>query len=380
VTAIHTALVVGAGIGGLTAAVALRRQGIKVDLIEIKPFMSVYGVGIIQPNNTLRALDKIGLASACVEAGAAFPGWRIHDAAGNVLMDAPSTSDAAPGYPPYNGITRPKLHSILTDAANDTGAAIHFGVSINQFEDTPAGVNVRFTNGESGLYDLIVGSDGLYSDMRRRLFGNSYRSQFTGQGVWRYNLPRPADLEWGALFVGPDSKVGLVPLSPTLMYMLIVTAEHGSPRMEGARMADEMRQRLARYTTGLVAQLKPLITDAEAVVYRPMESVLLPSPWMKGNVLLIGDAAHSTTPHLAQGAAMAIEDAVLLGELMGEDAPVLDLLDEFMKRRFARVKFVVDSSLQIGAWEMEEWQGIQKADANPGGLLHSATLALMAPY
>jgi 2-polyprenyl-6-methoxyphenol hydroxylase-like FAD-dependent oxidoreductase len=377
-TAIRKALVVGAGIGGLTAAVALRRQDIEVDLVEIKPFMSVYGVGIIQPNNTLRALDKIGLARACVEAGAAFPGWRIYDASGNVLMDAPSTSDAAPDYPPNNGITRPKLHDILMRAAVGAGAAIHFGVRIDRFQDTAAGVDVRFTNGETGRYDLIVGSDGLHSDLRRRLFGDAYQPQCTGQGVWRYNLPRPTDLEWGALFVGPDTKVGLVPLSPTLMYMLIVTAD-GDTRMEGARMADEMRRRLASYT-GLVEQLKALITDADAVVYRPMESVLLPPPWMKGNVLLIGDAAHSTTPHLAQGAAMAIEDAVLLGELMGGDAPVPKLLEEFMNRRFARVKFVVDSSLQIGAWEMEEWEGIHNPDADPGRLLHSATLALMAPF
>lgn len=378
-TAIGKALVVGAGIGGLTAATALRQQGIDVDLVEIKPILTVYGVGIIQPNNTLRALDKIGLAQACVDAGGTFPGWRIHDAAGNVLMDAPSTSDAAPRFPPNNAITRPKLHKILTDAATDAGTAIRFGVAIDDLENTDDGVDVRFTTGETGRYDLVVGSDGLYSDVRRRVFGDAHRPQPTGQGVWRYNLPRPADLEWGALFVGPDSKVGLVPMSPTLMYMLIVTAEPPDARMEGPQMADEMRRRLGSYT-GLVEQLKPLITDPEAVVYRPMESMLLPSPWMKGRVLLIGDAAHSTTPHLAQGAAMAIEDAVLLGELMGRDAPVPDLLDEFMTRRFARAKFVVDSSLQIGAWEMEEWQGIHNTDANPGGLLHTATLALMDAY
>lgn len=378
-SAVDKALVVGAGIGGLTAATALRRHGIEVDLVEVRPVITVYGVGIIQPNNTLRALDKIGLASACVETGAAFPGWRIYDAAGTVLMDAPSTSDAAPAFPPNNGITRPKLHQILSEAATDSGAVIQFGVTISDLEDGEEGVDVRFTNGESGRYDLVVASDGIYSDTRRRLFGDAHQPQFTGQGVWRYNLPRPADLEWGALFVAPDSKVGLVPLSPSLMYMLIVTSEPGNPRMEGAHMADEMRRRLKSYT-GLVEQLKPLITDDEGVVYRPMESMLLPSPWMKGRVLLIGDAAHSTTPHLAQGAAMAIEDAVLLGELMGRDAPLPELLDEFMARRFDRVKFVIDSSHQIGEWEMEEWRGIHNPDANPGGLLHSATLALMEDY
>jgi len=378
-SAIGKALVVGAGIGGLTAATALRQQGIAVDVVEIKPTSSVYGVGIIQPNNTLRALDEIGVARACVAAGASYPGWRIYDATGQVLMDAPGSSDAAPAFPPNNGITRPKLHEILTDAATGAGARLRFGVAIDHLDNGDDGVAVTFTDGRSDRYDLVVGCDGLYSDLRKRLFGNAYEPQFTGQGVWRYNLPRPADLEWGALYVGPDSKVGLVPLSPSLMYMLIVTSEPGNPRWQGPTLADEMRKRLKSYT-GLVERLKSLIVDPEGVVYRPMESMLLPAPWMQGRVVLIGDAAHSTTPHLAQGAAMAIEDAVLLGELMGRDAAVPDLLDEFMDRRFTRAKFVRDCSLQIGAWEMEEWRGVVNPDADAGGLLHRATLALMDAY
>jgi len=378
-TAIRKALVVGAGIGGLTAAVALKRQGIDVDVIEINRQMSVYGVGIIQPNNTLRALDRIGLARACVEAGAPYPGWRICDAAGKLLMEAPSGNEAAPDYPPNNGITRPKLHDILTEAAMTAGANLQFGTAIDQLVDDGAGVDVRFTDGTAGRYDLVVGCDGLYSSLRRRLFGDGNEPQFTGQGVWRYNLPRPTDLEWGALFEGPSSKVGFVPLSPTMMYMLIVTAEPGNPRFEQARMAEEMRNRLAGFS-GIVEELKPLITDPDGVVYRPLETMLLPSPWMKGNILLIGDAAHATTPHLAQGAAMAIEDAVLLGELMGKDQPLSQLLEEFMARRFPRAKFVVESSKQVGEWEMEAWKGINNPDAHPGELLYTATLALMKPF
>ena len=88
---------------------ALRRVGIEVDLVEIKDDWSVYGVGIIQPNNTLRALDRIGLARVCVERGAPFPGWRIFDEQNRHLLDAPASSKAAPGFPEINGITRPIL-------------------------------------------------------------------------------------------------------------------------------------------------------------------------------------------------------------------------------------------------------------------------------
>jgi 2-polyprenyl-6-methoxyphenol hydroxylase-like FAD-dependent oxidoreductase len=186
-------------------------------------------------------------------------------------------------------------------------------------------------------------------------------------------------MAWGELYEGLDTKVGFVPLSPDLMYMLIVSAEPNNPRFADASLAVEMRSRLKGYT-GFVAEMAELIVDPAEVVYRPLETMLLPAPWMKGRVLLIGDAAHATTPHLAQGAAMAIEDAVLLGELLGRDAEPGTLLDEFMARRFDRAKFVVDSSRQIGEWEMAAWQGKHDPSAQPGALLHSATLALMQPY
>ena len=377
--AVQKALIVGGGIGGLTAGVALRRAGVDVDLVELNPDFRVYGVGIIQPNNTLRALDRIGLARACVDAGSSFRGWRLFDAAGSFLTDAPTSDTAAPGYPPVNGITRPKLHEILSRAAVEAGVAITFGDTVDALEDDGQGVDVGFASGRAGRYDLVVGCDGTYSSLRGRLFGDDPAPAFTGQGVWRYNLPKLPGMDWGHLYFGADSKVGLVPMSDTLMYMLLVTAEPAGARFCGPDSAAAMRQRLGSYT-GPVAELARQIVDPEAVVYRPMEPVLAPAPWMKGRTLLIGDAAHTTTPHLAQGAAMAIEDAVLLGELMARDADVPALLDEFMARRFDRCRFVIESSVQIGAWELEAWGGITNPDADQGALLHSATLALMDEY
>jgi 2-polyprenyl-6-methoxyphenol hydroxylase-like FAD-dependent oxidoreductase len=140
-----------------------------------------------------------------------------------------------------------------------------------------------------------------------------------------------------------------------------------------------MRHRLRRYH-GLVGELRELIVDSAGVVERPLEHVLVPEPWHRGRVLLIGDAAHATTPHLAQGAAMAIEDAVLLGELLERAAPVDALLAEFMSRRFDRAKFVVDTSRQLSEWELEQWSGVHNPDARPGELLHTATQALMNDY
>jgi 2-polyprenyl-6-methoxyphenol hydroxylase-like FAD-dependent oxidoreductase len=145
------------------------------------------------------------------------------------------------------------------------------------------------------------------------------------------------------------------------------------------QLADLMKDRLGDYT-GRVASLRQLITAAAAVVYKPMETILLPQPWAKGRQLIIGDAVHATTPHLAQGAAMAVEDAVLLGELLALHSSLPPALDEFMARRFKRAKYVVDCSNQIAGWELEQWNGVINPAARPGELLHEATLALLDDY
>lgn len=378
--AIEKALVIGGGIGGLTAGVALRQAGIAVDLIEINPVFSVYGVGIIQPNNTLRALDRIGLARRCVELGAPFPGWRIHDEAGNFLMEAPNGTSAAPDFPPNNGITRPDLQRVLGDAAYAHGVAIRLGTTIETIDDRGDRVDVTFSDGTSGSYDIVIGCDGLYSDTRRRIFGDQPKPQFTGQGVWRYNFPRPKEMVWGEIHAGPRSKVGLTPIRPDLMYMFVVSGEPGNPWMPPEQLATLMRERLEGFS-GYIAELADQIVDPAGVVYKPMENLMLPAPWNRGRVLIIGDAAHATTPHLAQGAAMAIEDAVLLGELLGRDGASFDaLMAEFVSRRFDRARFVVETSDQIAQWEMESWAGIDNPEARPGEILHHATMALLEDY
>jgi 2-polyprenyl-6-methoxyphenol hydroxylase-like FAD-dependent oxidoreductase len=164
------------------------------------------------------------------------------------------------------------------------------------------------------------------------------------------------------------------------MYLLLVTHEPGNPIMPQETLAEAMRERMAEYT-GRVAEMRDQITDPSAVVYRPLEAGMLRAPWHKGRAIVIGDAAHATTPHLAQGAAMAIEDAVLLGELFGQDRPLEDLLDEFMRRRFERTKYVVDCSGAIGNWELEEWEiGVPDPENRAGALVHEATNALLEDY
>ena len=376
---IRRVLIVGGGIGGLCTAIGLARAGIKADIVEIKTDWTVYGVGIIQPSNQLRALEELGLAKVCVERGAAFNGWEIYDETGNLRAQIPTPNTSLPQYPPVNGIARPVLHEILMKQAAAAGARVRLGLTVDKIEDGPDGVSVRLSDGAVERYDFLIGADGTYSKVRSLLFGEELKPIYNGLCVWRYNFPRPPAMMWGSVHYGRKAKVGLVPMSPALMYMFVVTPEGGNPRIPPQRLHEEMRGRIAGFT-GLVAMLREHITDPAGVVLRPMEPMLLPAPWHRRRVLLIGDAAHATTPQLAQGASMAIEDAALLAQLLPQDRPLGDILAEFMRRRYARSELVVDTSRKLGEWELAEFEGRPVAGANPTALMTEAGLKLADNY
>ncbi|WP_043288142.1 FAD-dependent oxidoreductase [Paraburkholderia oxyphila] len=359
---IKKVLIVGGGIAGLTAAIALRRRGIESVVIERNPAWSVYGVGIIQPSNMLRALASIGLGERCLASGRGFNGWRFCEANGAVLAEAAAFNVAGPAYPAVNGITRPALHKILTDSVLGQGTEVRLGITIETLHDSGDKVDVIFSNGAPESFDLVIGADGAYSQLRGLLFKDAVRPQYTGQSVWRYNFPRPEGFDWGCMYFGKRSKAGLVPLTESMMYLFLVTAEQGNPRMPGDQLGSLLRERMSEYG-GLIAELRELVTDSSAVVYRPMEVMLLPQPWHRGRVLLIGDAAHSSTPHLAEGAAMAIEDSAVLADMLGANADIEATLQAFWERRAPRAQLVYETGVQLGEWEQAEWRGEPAAGA-----------------
>lgn len=376
---IRRVLIVGGGIGGLCTAIGLARAGLEAQIVEIKTDWTVYGVGIIQPSNQLRALEELDLAKMCVERGAAFMGWEIYDEGGNLQAQIPTPNTSLSQYPPINGIRRPVLHEILMAAAAALGVLVRLGLTVDKIEDGPDAVSVRLSDGATERYDFLVGADGTYSKVRALLFGEDQKPIYNGLCVWRYNFPRPPAMKWGSVHYGRHAKVGLVPMSPTLMYMFVVTPEPGTPRLPSQQVHDEMRSRMVGFT-GIVAELREQITDPAGVVCRPMEPMLLPAPWHRAHVLLIGDAAHTTTPQLAQGASMAIEDAALLAQLLPQDRPLADILSEFMRRRYARCKLVVETSRQLGEWELAEFEGRPEPGANSTALMTEAGLKLAETY
>ena len=368
-------LVVGGGIGGLSATIALRNRGVAVDVVESNPKWDVYGVGILQPGNAIRALDQLGLADRAIAVGFAMDGDRFHTADGTLIADNEHPRVLGPDYPGLNGITRPRLHEILTSTVKGSGANVKLGVTVAELRQSGVGVEVELTDGTSDRYDLVVGADGINSLVRSLVFPDAPTPRYTGQVVWRYNLPRPAEVDKLWMFAGTTSKAGLVPLSQDLMYVLLVEKPpEGAPlRPAPETLAETMRERLAPFG-GIIAEQRELITDPDKVVYRPVEAVLVPPPWYRGRVVLIGDAAHATSPHVGQGGAMAMEDALVLAEEITANDLLAPALERFMERRYERVKTIVDISLQIGQWEIDE-----QHDADFVGLTIKSVMTTAAP-
>jgi len=337
-------LVVGGGIGGLTAAIALRREGHTVSVIEKDPNWAVYGVGIIQQGNVLRAMHQLGLLDDYMDAAMGFDFVAVHAPDGTQVAKLPSPR-LVDGYPANVGIARPALQKVLGDRTIAAGAEVRLGVTADSIEDDGEGVTVRFSDGSEGRFDIVIGADGVYSDTRQKILPDAEKPEYTGQAVWRYNLPRPADLDSLHVYNGPTG-VGLVPMSEELMYMYVTTPEPGNPWYEKEGLAQVMREKLAG-TAEPIRELAEHITDDEGVVYRPLEGMMVYGPWSKGRVVLLGDAVHATTPHLGQGAGMAIEDSIVLAEELAKADTPEEAFAAYRERRFDRCRYIVESSLAI---------------------------------
>ncbi|MFJ9691209.1 FAD-dependent monooxygenase [Kitasatospora sp. NPDC101183] len=331
-------LVHGGGIGGLTAALALALRGHRVDVAELREQPEALGVGIIQPSNALHVMRELGVLDACLAEGFEWGTLTICDPAGGVLarIPQPRMADA----PASNGIPRPALARLLAEAAAKAGATLRFGTTICALEQDADGVDVTLADGHAGRYDLVVGFDGIGSALRRRLYGEAYAPEYTGFANWRYTLPRSPEVDGVLMSTGNlAAKALLTPISDGLMYLGSVFAEAEDFRPDPERAHEQLRERLAGFG-GPIAEALAQVTDPAAVVYSRISQVTVEEPWHVGRVVLAGDAAHASTPHLAQGAAMAVEDALVLAQELESADTVPAALAAWEERRRPRAMWV----------------------------------------
>jgi 2-polyprenyl-6-methoxyphenol hydroxylase-like FAD-dependent oxidoreductase len=350
--AVGRVLVVGGSLAGMSCAIQMRKAGIAVDLVEIDPTWKALGAGITITGPTLRALKTLGVLPEVMAAGATWNSMRVHDKSGTLLEEAPLHA-IGPDLPTTGAILRPLLHKILADKTRASGANLRLGLSASHHVEHPDHVDVTFSDGIQESYDLMVGADGIFSKTREMIFPGSAKPRFTGQVIYRLLAERPQGMDRTYFFMGGDYKVGFNPVSATHMYMYLLHPAPHNPWIDAKDQPQRLYEAMEGFG-GFIPQIRETVrtTNAHTVNYRPLEVLLQPAPWYRGHAVLIGDAAHSTTPHLASGAGMAIEDGIVLTEEIQSQPTLAAALEKFMTRRFERCRLVIENSVKLGDIEM----------------------------
>lgn len=377
-SAVKKVLIVGGGIGGLSLGIGLRKKGIEAEIVEIQQEYKIYGSGIIQQANALRALDAIGVADEAMRRGSPYGQVKMCTATGFEFGKAGPPPIGR--FPSHNGISRRTLHEILYTEAVKLGVNFRMGTTVVSINNKPDEVEVQFTDATKNSYEVVVAADGIYSKVRDLVFGK-FEPQYVKASVWRYTFPRPKGLETGYMYMGKKAKVGLIPTTDETIYMFVVTMEgDDNPHIPKEELVPRLKSYLDEFEVPFVKEVQPQITDLEEVNYRPLEIMTVPAPWYKNRVIMIGDAAHATVPQLGSGAALAIEDAVVLAEELSKDQTVPAAFEKHMARRYGRCKAIVDASEQLVEWEKMEFSGQQLPEgANIGALMGKAMGMLMQP-
>lgn len=340
-------LIVGAGIAGCAAALALAVRGLRVRLIEKQPVWRFQSSGIFVYGNGLQAFAELGVLSQLLAAGFAVPGGRnvYLDHRGDHIVDVHYPSPAE-RIPAIVGIKRAEMHRVLAAQLDTLGVAAQLDMRVEDLQPGPDGVLAQLSDGSRERFDLVIGADGIRSQMRRWVAGD-VQPRYTGLGVWRSVHARPTALVDKIMMMGPGKRLGIMPISADRLYLFGTVAEPAGAHYEPAAWPQLMQARFAEFG-GRARQFLAQLDGACEVIYTAVEEVALPLPWHRDRVLLIGDAAHASTPFMGQGGAMAVQDAVVLGRLLDTGLSLDALLPQFEQLRYPMCRFIQDASRQVG--------------------------------
>jgi 2-polyprenyl-6-methoxyphenol hydroxylase-like FAD-dependent oxidoreductase len=374
ISSVATALVVGGGIGGMAAAISLAERGVAVTLIDIDPDWRVYGAGITITGPTLRAYRRLGLLEAIKAEGAIttktrffrYDGLHLHDLEEPVIEE---------GLPATGGIMRPILHRIMQTRVKELGFPVRLGLTVTALDNRADGVDVTFSDGSSGHFDLVIGSDSVYSAVRDIAFPHMAPAVPTGQGCWRISIAKPPGLEMGEFYLGGENPCGITACAPDMVYMWMLTPHQSRENhFTDEELFDNLKALLDGFG-GNAGWIRDNMTRSDWINYRPLAAALQPKPWSSGRIVLLGDAVHATTPHLASGAGMAVESGVVLAEELARADTVAAGLAAYQERRFERCRDVIETSVAVGRLQLEH--GPPQAHA---ALLEGALARLNEPF
>jgi 2-polyprenyl-6-methoxyphenol hydroxylase-like FAD-dependent oxidoreductase len=324
------AIIIGAGPAGLTAALALRRVGWDVRVAERAPSLSARGAGLTLWPNAVRALELVGAADAVRAEAVPCAGIALRNARGRTL-DATSreTMEAHWGG---TGLALRRARLLETLLGLVGADAVRFGASCSGVRHEPGGAAAEFEDGSVWRAELVIGADGIRSAVRDGALGPA-RLRYAGFPVWRAvtRFRLPADV--GLTTLGRAAQFGLFPVAGGRVYWF---ASFTAP--EGAYADGPHRLLLLERFRDWHEPIPDVVaaTREEEIVWSPVHDIDPLRRWASGHVVVVGDAAHASTPHLGQGACQAIEDAVVLGACLAAEPDVPAALRELERRRVDR--------------------------------------------
>jgi 2-polyprenyl-6-methoxyphenol hydroxylase-like FAD-dependent oxidoreductase len=343
-------LAIGGGIGGLSLAREFIIRGLPVVVLERAPQLNPVGAGIIMNPNAMRVLEENGLADAVRQGGWPYMIRETYDRRGNLL--------AIRDYRPlYSGgkisigalVHRAHLLHVLYEGLRS--GVVRFGVRVRKIDLLPDAVRVETDQGEIFEADLLVGADGIHSQVRDHVFGVT-EPLYMGYRSHRFVVENSLGMENFTEFLGRGKRIGLVPISKNQLYVWTTFNSPIESREFAMTSADRFREFFGEFKDERVGTAFSQLESTDGMICTDVEEIRQ-GGWVKERAALLGDAAHAVTPNIGQGAGMAMEDAAVLAQEVdaARDDPrqLPEALGRYVIRRRSRVENVMRLSRQVGA-------------------------------
>jgi FAD-dependent urate hydroxylase len=338
-------IIIGGGIGGLCTAIALRQTGLSVEVYEQAPVLGAVGAGITIWPNAIKAFRRLGVAERILSTGARIRRAELRNWRGRVMSRSePGELEEKLGEPTV-AIHRADLHSILLSALPES--VVHLGKRCVELKQGEKDILVTFEGGEEARADLLVGADGIHSVLRQQMVPEA-RPRYSGYTAWRGVVETEDEAALGVTNEtwGRGTRFGFLRIDSKRVYWFATTNSVAGMRQTPA----ENKRFLLERFSGWHHPVELLIqsTSPDQILHSDIYDLEPMSKWFEGRAVLLGDAAHPTTPNMGQGACMAIESSLVLARCFEQEDDLAVALTRYEKERMPRTAWITRQSRKIG--------------------------------